>query len=143
MRLTYLLNVFTFLQIHLDSPSRQKTYLKIKVLNKIQFFTLELIHTCDDLFSYLFNYLCRFHTIPKLKRRITKSFLRILLILSGDISVNPGPVYNNQSLDSNEWNAFRSKVIHLIYLKVNSIKNWWNPPYSCVHQSRSNWNNWL
>ena len=102
MRVIYLLIVFIFLQIHFDSPSRQKTYLKIKVLNKIQFFTLELIHTCDDLFSYLFNYLCRFHTIPKLKRRITKSFLRILLILSGDISVNPGPVYNNQSLDSNE-----------------------------------------
>ena len=27
-----------------------------------------------------------------------KSFLRILLLLSGDISLNPGPVYNNQSL---------------------------------------------
>ena len=106
MRLTYLLIVFMFLQIHLDSPSRQKTYLKKKVLNKIQFFTLESIHTCDDLFSYLFNYLCRFHTISKLKRMNNKSFCRILLILSGD---------------SNEWNAFRSKVIHLIYLKVNSI----------------------
>ena len=47
-----------------------------------------------------------------------KSFLRILLILSGDISLNPRPVYNNQSLYSNEWNVFRSKEIHL---NVNSL----------------------
>ena len=68
MRLTYLLIVFIFLQIHLDSPSRQKTYLKIKVFNKIEFFTLEFIYTCDDLISFHFNYLCKFHTIPKLKK---------------------------------------------------------------------------
>ena len=106
---------------HLDLPSRQKTYLKIKVFNKIQFFTIEFIHTCDDLITFHFNYLCKFHTIPKLKRMNNKSFLRILLILSGDISLNPGPVYNNQSLHSNEWNVFRSKGIHLIHLNVNSF----------------------
>ena len=50
-----------------------------------------------------------------------KSFLRILLILSGYISLNPGPVYNNQSLHSNEWNVFRSKGIHLIHLNINSL----------------------
>ena len=50
-----------------------------------------------------------------------KSFLRILLLLSGDISLNPGPVYNNQSLHSNERNVFRSKGIHLIHLNVNSL----------------------
>ena len=121
MRLSYLLVVFIFLQIHLDLPSRQKTYLKIKVFNKIQFFTVEFIHTCDDLISFCFNYLCKFHLIPKLKRINNKSFLRILLLLSGDISLNPGPVYNNQSLHSNERNVFRSKGIHLIHLNVNSL----------------------
>ena len=47
-----------------------------------------------------------------------KSFLYILLTLSGDISLNPGPVYNNKSLHSN---VFRSKEIHLIHLNVNSL----------------------
>ena len=50
-----------------------------------------------------------------------KSFLPILLLLSGDISLNPGPVYNNHSLNSNEWNVFRSKIIHLIHPNVNSL----------------------
>ena len=107
MRLSYVLIVFIFLQIHLDLPSHQKEYLKIKIYNKIQVFTVEFIHTCDDPFSSRFNNLCKFHLIPKLKRINNKSFLRILLLLSGDISLNPGPVYNNQSLRSNEWDVFR------------------------------------
>ena len=76
---------------------------------------------CDDLISFRFNCLRKFHFIPKLKRINNKSFLGILLLLSGDFSLNPGPVYNNQSLHSNEWNVFRSKGIHLIHLNVNNL----------------------
>ena len=118
MRLTYLLIIFVFLQIHLDSPSRQKIYLKIKFSNKIQFFTLEFIHIWNDLISFRFNYLCKFHTIPKLKR-ITNVFFAYCLF--GNLSLNPGPVYNNQSLHSNEWNVFRSGGIHLVNLNVNNL----------------------
>ena len=44
-----------------------------------------------------------------------------MFVLSGDISLNPGPVYNTQSLHSNEWNVFRSKEIYLIHLNFNSL----------------------
>ena len=44
-----------------------------------------------------------------------------MLVLSGDISVNTGPVYNSQSSCSNEWNVFKAKGIHLIHLNVNSL----------------------
>ena len=40
---------------------------------------------------------------------------------SGEISLNPRPVYNNQSLHSNEWNVYRSKVIHRIHLNIKSL----------------------
>ena len=95
--------------------------MKIKDFNKIKFFTLEFIHTCDDLIRFCLNYLRKFHTISNLKRMNNKSFLRIVLILSVDISLNPGPVYNNQSLHLNAWNVFRSKGIHLIHLNVNGL----------------------
>ena len=94
---------------------------KQNFLIKFNFFTVDFVHTCDDLISFHFNYLCKFHLIPKLKRINSKSFLRILLLLSGDISLNPGPVYNNQSLHSNKWNVLWSKGIHLIHLNVNSL----------------------
>ena len=40
---------------------------------------------------------------------------------SGEISLNPRPVYNNQSLNSNEWNVYRSKGIHRIHLNIKSL----------------------
>ena len=52
MRLVYLLIVSIFIWIRLDLFSRQKTYLKVKVFDKIKFFTLEIIHTSDDLINF-------------------------------------------------------------------------------------------
>ena len=44
-----------------------------------------------------------------------------MLTLSGDISLNPGPVYSSQPSCSNERNVFKAKGIHLIHLNVNSL----------------------
>ena len=44
-----------------------------------------------------------------------------MFILSGDISLNPGLVYNNQSSCSIEWNVFEAKGTYLIHLNVNSL----------------------
>ena len=44
-----------------------------------------------------------------------------MLIPSGGISLNPGPVYISQLSYSNVWNAFKTKGIHRIYLNVNSL----------------------
>ena len=80
-----------------------------------------LPHICDELVSFHSSLLCKFYTILKFKRINNKSFHCLLLILSGDISLNPGPVYNSQPSCSNEWNVFKAKGIHLIHLSVNSL----------------------
>ena len=49
-----------------------------------------------------------------------KSFYRILLLFSGDISLNPGAENNLQPLNSNEWNVFKPKRLHLIHLNIKS-----------------------
>ena len=46
---------------------------------------------------------------PKAQKNEYQSFLCILLILFGDTSFNPGPICNNHSLDTNEWNVIKSK----------------------------------
>ena len=84
------------------------------------------------LVSFHSSLLCKFYTTSKFKRINNKSFHRILLILSSNISLNPGPVSNSQSFCSNEWNVFKAKGIHawlhqilesisLIHLNVNSL----------------------
>ena len=49
------------------------------------------------------------------------AFFFILLLLSGDIGLNLGPKITLSPLDSNEWNVFRSKGLHLIHLNISSI----------------------
>ena len=98
------------------------TFIKLKACNQIWFFTLDFTYIYDEVASFHFSLLCKIYTISKFKRINNKSFHRILLKLSGEISLNLGPVYSNiQSSCSNELNVYKAKGIHLIHLNVNSL----------------------
>ena len=97
------------------------TTFKLKTCSQIQFFTLDFIYICDELVSFHSSLSCKFYTISKFKRINNKSLHHILLILSVDISLNPGPAYHGQSSCANEWNVFKAKGIHLIHLNVNNL----------------------
>ena len=56
-----------------------------------------------------------------IERLNNKSFYRMLLLLSGDINLNPESKINLQPLDSNDWNAFKSKGLHIIHLNINIL----------------------
>ena len=47
-------------------------------------------------------------------------FYQILLILSGDISLNPGPC-QTQLNDDKTWDPLKTKGLHLCHLNVNSL----------------------
>ena len=49
------------------------------------------------------------------------SFSQLLLFLSGDISLNPGPVHQGTLQCSNEWNVFKNRGLHFIHLNLNSL----------------------
>ena len=49
------------------------------------------------------------------------SCYRLLLLLSGDISLNPGPFNNLQPLDHDEWNIFKHRELHFLHLNINSL----------------------
>ena len=76
---------------------------------------------CDELVGSHSSLLCKFYTISKFKGINNKSFHRILLILSGMISLNPGHVYNGESSCSNQLIVFKAKGVHLIHLNVNNL----------------------
>ena len=121
MRLTYFLIAFVCLYSLAGPSSPRCTFIILKPCNQIQFFTLDSIYICDELVSFHSSLLSNFYTISKFKRINNKSFYPILLILSGDISLNPGFVYNSRPSCSNEWHAFKVKGIHQIHLNVNSF----------------------
>ena len=43
----------------------------------------------------------------------------MLLLLSGDISLNPGPTPN--SVSQSFWKPFENKGLHFLHLNINSI----------------------
>ena len=59
--------------------------------------------------------------ISKLKYKDLKPFSRLLLLLSGDISLNLGPVRQDTLQCSNEWNVFKNSGLHFAHLNINSL----------------------
>ena len=45
----------------------------------------------------------------------------MLPLLSGDISLNPGPSHINQTSDNNEWDIFKAPGLHFIHININSL----------------------
>ena len=44
----------------------------------------------------------------------------MLLLLSGDINFNPGPLHNDQLQPLTEWSVFNSRGLHFTHFNVNS-----------------------
>ena len=62
-----------------------------------------------------------FLSVSQLVYRNSNSYYRLLLLLSGDISLNPGPFHNLQLLDHGEWNIFKHRGLHFLHLNLNSL----------------------
>ena len=53
--------------------------------------------------------------------RNSNSYYRLLLLLSGDISLNPGPFHNLQPLNHDEWNIFKHRGLHFLHLNIDNL----------------------
>ena len=62
-----------------------------------------------------------FYYVSKLKHRNLNLYFHLLIILSGDISLNPGPTQQHKLQCLNKWNIFKSRGLHFIYLTINSL----------------------
>ena len=49
------------------------------------------------------------------------SCFHLLILLSGDISLNPGPTHQHKLHCLNEWKISKSRGLHFIHLNINSL----------------------
>ena len=61
-------------------------------------------------------------TISKMKNKYNRLYLKIILILSGDIELNPGPVDRNQ-IKKGDFEVFNNKGLHFMHLNINGLLN--------------------
>ena len=107
-----------FLHKHIKTPDHQEA---IRSCSRYEFFTSDFIDTCEDIQSLITQLTIDHYSISKLKYQKLNSFSHLLLLLSGDISLNPGPVHQDKLPCSNEWNVFKKRGLHFIHLNINSL----------------------
>ena len=74
-----------------------------------EIFTYESIDACNLLHTCHIHNAFVFFALSKFKYRNKDSFFKLLLLLSGDISLNPGPSHMNQTSGNNEWDVFKAR----------------------------------
>ena len=122
LRLKYVLVALVFLSSNFYLSTNDNTvYNNVKLCNCLQFYSSDYLSTCNEPHETCLLSQFSILSISKLKAiNNNKFFYCLILILSGDISLNPGPVYNHHSPNLKEWDIFKIKALHLLHLNINS-----------------------
>ena len=79
-----------------------------------------LLKTCDNIASNSLEMNFIFFTIYHSKCKNQAKYSTLILLLSGRISLNPGPPHNSQT-DGFSWNVFDKKGLHFWHINANSL----------------------
>ena len=107
-----------FLHKHIKTPNHQEA---IRSCSRCEFFTSDFINACEDIQSLITRLTIYHYSISKLKYQNLDLFSHLLLLLSGNISLNTGPIHQNTMQCSNEWNVFKIRDLHFLHLNINSL----------------------
>ena len=116
-----LLSLIFFFLCFDGNPRESKKY-DLKCFPNSEFFSIEVIKITSDISSaeMHMNY-CHFALNNiSFKRKKSLKFYQFLILLSGDINLNPGP---NQDLHDTEdkLEPFRKRGLHFLHINVNSL----------------------
>ena len=94
---------------------------KLRTCTRSDYFASEFLNICDDFQFSVTRMNSTFYSVSKLKYRNFSSFFHLLILLSGDISLNPGPNPQHKLPCLNKWNIFKSRGLHFIPLSIKSL----------------------
>ena len=93
----------------------------IRTLTRSGVFASEFMNICHDFQFSVTRMDSAFYSVSKLQYRNLNSCFHLLILLSGDISLKPGPNYQYKLQCLNEWNIFKSRGLHFIHLNISSL----------------------
>ena len=85
-----------------------------------EFFIIEVLHIAYKINEFSTNTHLKLLTISKMKCKSSHLYFKMVLLLSGDINLNPGPVTRYQLKDP-KFEASNNKGLHLIHFNINSL----------------------
>ena len=85
------------------------------------FFNLETVKSCHSIQHITLhqNLVCL--AITNLKYKDYKNFYQFLLLLSGDVSLKPGPVQISPAVKVNIWEPLNKNGLHFLHINMNSL----------------------
>ena len=90
--------------------------------SKNMFFSIRSLDLVKDIDNFQQNCYFQLLTLSKMKNKHHSLFLIFVLLLSGNISTNPGPNQNrNINHSNNNRLPFQKSGIHITHLNVNSL----------------------
>ena len=103
--------------IFLLTKTKPNLLTKNDILNSTsETLTYECIDACNLLHTSHIHNGFVFFALSKFKYRNKDSFFKLILLLSCDISLNPGPSHINRTSDNNEWEVFKAGGFHFTTL---------------------------
>ena len=118
--LSFLFTVIVVYYLFINSPIKiSRIDEKLHFCSKLNFFTNESVKICNGISQAYLRSSLNFFTLSKLKYKNNPSFFNHILLLSGDISLNPGP--NQSQLNSDTWSPFKKRGLHFLHLNINSL----------------------
>ena len=97
------------------------SFTSIQKYSTNEFFNLKSIASCHYIQHIILhrNLVCL--VITNLKYEDYNNFYQFLLLLSGDVSVNPGPVQISPAVNVNIWEPLNKKGLHSLHININSL----------------------
>ena len=92
----------------------------LKTCPKNEFFSIETIRFTNKINELFLETDFKFFSLSKMWNKNNHLYLKMLLILSGDINLNTGPV-NICQIKDRKFEVFTRKGLHFIHLNINSL----------------------
>ena len=92
----------------------------LKTCPKNEFFTIETVRITNKINELFLGTSFKLFSVSKMKNKNNDLYLRMLLILSGDINLNCGPA-NRHQIKDHKMEVFTRKGLHFIHLNINGL----------------------
>ena len=116
--------IFLFFSISHFTSKKSRSSFPENTLNNIsasEFFTYESIKASNFARMFCFNQELNLVCFSNLSYQNNKTYFPFLLVLSGDISLNPGPITGSQQHNYDQWAVFIKRGLHFVHININSL----------------------
>ena len=106
-----------------NSPPHEAKDARLKDCHNSNFFSFELIKIINSINSAEIHLDFCYFALSKLNFKKNKhmKFYQLLILLSGDISLNPGPCQYIPHQNKDLFEPFRKRGLHFLHINVNSL----------------------